>query len=176
VVECSPDLSPIKILWLVNADINIQSLRVNGDFTYNYIHEVGSADSVNFNTGTVQNKYYKIAAGITWRNYMGMLAAGDSVKVLKAGDYKVHCWISATTSNANDKIKIKLFTNNTQNATSLGIFKINSQGTGNNDSRYYMWYKTFAVNDWISIRAQNQTGARSINVTDIKLFIEKVPE
>lgn len=154
----------------------VASIDFEGDLLYNFIHCVGSADSVNYNTGATQNYYYKIAAGITWRESDGLTSAGDSVKILKAGDYKISIWLSATTSNANDKMRVKLYVNNAPVATSLGRFIINSNGTGNGDTRHFMWYRTCSVNDYLSFRITNQTGARACNITDIKVYVEKVPE
>lgn len=150
---------------------------INGDLVYNFIHAVGSADSVNFNTGTTANYYYKINTGaFTWREADGLTGAGDSIKILTAGDYEVWCWLQATTSNTNDKIRIKLFTNNIASPTSMGRFIINSNGTGNTYTNSYMWYRTFAKNDWITIHCANITGGRAVNVTDFKLYVKKLPE
>ena len=153
-----------------------------------YIHGIASADSMvasgnNYITiGGTQNVYYKIntsgasPGAMAAREQDGVLIQGDSCKILTAGDYKVHIWISATTGTANDKIKVKLFTNNTQNATTLGRFIINSNNSTTTGTTYFMWYKSFAVNDWISFRATNLSASRTILISDVKYLIEKVYE
>jgi len=128
-------------------------------------------------TGSTQNVYYKINTGVfNWRESDGITTAGDSAKILTAGDYKVHIWLAATSSNANDKLRVKSYKNNAALPTSAGRFIINSNGPGNADTKYFMWYETLAVNDWLSWRIANITGARASNITDFKIYIEKVPE
>ncbi|MFA5715883.1 MAG: hypothetical protein WC998_09090, partial [Candidatus Paceibacterota bacterium] len=150
-----------------------------------YIHGLASADSLiegvnNYVTiGGAQYLYYKISTagassgGTTVRDTVGVLIQGDSCRILFAGHYKVRLWVAATTSNANDKIRVKLFTNNIPSATSLGRFLINSAGTGNQTTENYMWYKEFSANDWISFRVTNITGARAIYISDMKFYIER---
>lgn len=150
---------------------------VRGDFKYDLIHAIGSADSVNWSSGTAQNYFYKIAATpFTWRETYGMTAAGDSARILTTGDYEFHVWINATTSNANDQLKVKMFVNNAPLGTTLGMFKINSNGAGAGDTHYYMWYREMTANDYVSFRIANLTGARASVVSDFKIFIKKVPE
>lgn len=152
-------------------------LMVKGDLVYDMIHAVGSADSVAFTTsGSTQNVYYKINAGITWREADGLTGTADSVKVLTAGDYEIFIWLAATSSNANDLLRVKLFVNNIASETSLGRFTILSNGTGLTETKNYMWYKTCAVNDWLSFRIANLSGARASNISDIKIYVRKVPE
>ena len=69
-----------------------------------------------------------------------------------------------------------MFVNNAPLGVVLGMFKINSDGAGNGESHYFMWYKGFSVNHWISWRIQNLSAARAITITDFKVLIEKVPE
>ncbi len=150
-----------------------------------YIHGVASADSLiegvnNYITiGGTQYLYYKISTagassgGTTVRDTVGVLIQGDSCRILFSGHYKVRLWVAATTSNANDKIRVKIFTNNIPSATSLGRFLINSAGTGNQTTENYMWYKEFSANDWISFRVANITGARAIYISDMKFYIER---
>jgi hypothetical protein len=153
-----------------------------------YIHGVASADSMvaggnNYITiGGTQYLYYKIntsgasPGAMAVRDTVGVLIQGDSCKILTAGHYKIRVWVAATTSNANDKIRIKLFTNNVANPTALGRFLINSMGTGNQSTENYMWYKEFSVNDWISFHVTNITGSRAVYISDMKFFIERVYE
>jgi len=95
---------------------------------------------------------------------------------LTAGDYKVSVWLGATTTNANDMLQVKLFTNGVKSASSLGRFFCPSMGTGIYPTRNFMWYKTFAAGDKISIRISNTSAARAMTISDYKLYIEKVPE
>jgi hypothetical protein len=147
------------------------------DFGYAFKHAVGSADSVNWSTGTVQNYYYKInTTAFNWRENVGFTAAGDSIRILTAGDYKFHIWLNATTSNANDQMKVKMWVNNSALGTPLGMFKINSNGTGNGEVHYFMYYRTMAANDYVCFRICNLTAGRACVISDYKLYVEKVPE
>ena len=140
-----------------------------------YLHGVASADSVALSIGGTQNVYYKINTGgaMTAHEADGLTIAGDSIKILTAGDYEIRFYIAATTSNANDKIRVKMFTNNAASPSSMGRFTINSNGTGNGDTRAFTWYKSFAVNDYISFHVTNITGSRAVSITDVKYIIEK---
>jgi len=154
------------------------NVSFSGLLTYKFCHAVGSSDSINYTPIVTQNLYTKINTGVfAVHDTLGIIIRGDSLKVQYAGDYKIHCWLSATTSNANDKLRIRLYTNNSPNATSLGRWIINSAGTGNGQSQNFMWYKkSMAANTWISIRITNLTASRNPNITDFKVYIEKVPE
>jgi hypothetical protein len=143
------------------------------------MHAVGSADSIAYTVGGTANTYYKIATGaFTWREADGLTCAGDSARILTAGDYTVGCWLAATTSNTNDQIRVKIYVNNTPQATSLGRWIINSTGSSSYVGvSYYMWYLVGATaNSYISIHATNLSGNRAIDVKDFKIYIEKKPE
>jgi len=147
------------------------------DFQYGFKHAIGSADSVNWSTGTTQNYFYKINTGaFTWRENDGFTAAGDSIRILTAGDYEFHVWLNATTSNANDQMKVKMYVNNLKLGTPLGMFKINSAGSGNGETHYYMFYREMAANDYVCFRIANLTAGRASVISDYKLYIKKVPE
>jgi hypothetical protein len=148
------------------------------DFAYGMKHAIGSADSIAYSTGTTQNQDYKInTTAFTWRENDGFTAAGDSIRILTTGDYEVHIWVAATTSNANDKLRVRLYVNNLRLAsTSFGRMLINSNGSGNAETHYFLWYKEFTANDYISWRIANETGARASVVSDIKVYVKKVPE
>ena len=148
------------------------------DFAYGMKHAIGSADSIAYSTGTTQNWDYKInTTAFTWRENDGFTAAGDSIRILTTGDYEVHIWVAATTSNANDKMRVRLYVNNLRLAsTSFGRMLINSNGSGNAETHYFIWYKEFTANDYISWRIANETGARASVVSDIKVYVKKVPE
>jgi hypothetical protein len=157
--------------------IDSAKLTTTLDIGYGFKHAVGSADSVNWSTGAVQNWYYKINTGLfSWRENVGFTVAGDSIRILTAGDYKFHIWLNATTSNANDQMKVKMWVNNAQLETPLGMFKINSNGTGNGEVHYFMYYRTMAANDYVCFRICNLTAARASVISDYKLYVEKVPE
>ena len=151
---------------------------IKGDVIWDFVHAVGSADSLSYtSSGSTQNIYYKInTTAFVSHEADGITIAGDSMKILTAGDYKVYIWICATSANANDKLRIRMYKNNAPLSPSAGRFIINSQGTGNSETESFMWYQTFAVNDWLSWRIANLTGARASNITDFKIYIEKVPE
>ena len=161
-----------------------------GEIKYSHlIHGVGSADSIidgsanNYIAiGGSQNIYYKISTAaaasgaFTSHEADGVLMQGDSIKILTAGDYRIDIFIALTTSNANDKIRIKLYINNLPSISTIGRFLLNSGGSGNPSSREYSWYKKFAVNDWLSWRVVNISGARAVLVTDYKILITKMTE
>ena len=170
--------------WVASSIItdNGTDVTITGDLTYAFRHSVGSADSVvGYTLGGVQNRYYKInIATFNWHENNYMAVAGDSVKILKAGDYEVWCWLAATTTNSDDIIRVKLYVNNAPLAVSHGRFIINSTGSTTNVETKggYMWYKIngYSINDWISIRATNLSSSRVITITDFKLYVKKCPE
>jgi len=152
-------------------------LSVEGDFTYDFIHGVGSADSIAWSTGTTQNYYYKInTTAFVSHEADGLTIAGDSIQILTAGDYFINIALAVTTSVGNDIMRVKLFVNNAASIGSIGRWAINSEGAGLADASNYFWYKTFAANDWLSIRISNLSAARAMVVQDMKIYIEKKPE
>jgi hypothetical protein len=157
---------------------SVQKTTLEGDLKYAFKHAVGSADSIAYtSSGSTQNIYYKLATGaMVWREQVGIKCQGDSAQILTAGDYKIHIWIAVASGNTNDKLRVKLYINNNQSATNLGRFTIQSQTATNADTKYYMWYKTFAANDWLSWRIANIIGSRATVTQDLKIYIEKVPE
>ena len=153
------------------------------------IHGVGSADSIvdgssnNYiSIGGTQYVYYKISTaaaasgGFTSHEAYGVLMQGDSIKILTAGDYRIDIFVALTTSNANDKLRIKLYINNAKSASTLGRFLLNSGGSGNPGTRGYSWYTDLAVDDWLSWHVVNITGSRAVLVTDYKILITKMTE
>lgn len=158
------------------------NVNISGNLKYNYIHGVASTDSIAFTTGSTQNVYYKInpTGEDTLKDHevVGVSFPGDSIKIATAGHYRVNCWLNLSTSGANDKVRVKIFKNNASLPLfSVGTWVINSDGTGtSNETKYFMWYLDLAVNDILSIRVANITGAMAVVVRDFKLFIEKTPE
>ena len=74
-------------------------------------------------------------------------------------------------------MRVRLYVNNLRLAsTSFGRMLINSDGSLNAETHYFMWYKEFTANDYISWRISNETGARASVVSDIKVYVKKVPE
>ena len=140
-------------------------------------HAIGSADStVTYSVTGTQNVYYKIIPTFTMRESDGMTMAADTVTLATAGDYEIWIWIAATTSNANEQLRIKLYINNMPMPTSLGRFIYLSMGTGNYGSRNYMWYRTCLANDKISFRIANISASRAITIADFKVYVKKIPE
>ena len=121
------------ILILLSVVVNAQTpmkehntdLKVNGDIEYEFIHGVASTDSITFTTGAVQNRYYKLnptgADTLKEHEADGLLFPGDSIKILKTGDYLITCCLNLSTSVANDKIRVKLYKNNEIIWESLGF-------------------------------------------------------
>ena len=167
------------VFIMASQSIFNSDLKINGDMSYNFTHAVGSADSMAFVTGSVRFTYYKInTGGFSWHETVNLLGQGDSVQIQKAGYYKVWVWIAESTSATSDQLRVKLYVNNSPLTIFVGRYLINSQGTGNEMTTGFMWYKTTAYNvgDWLSIRTTNLSANRAITITDIKIFIEKVPE
>lgn len=145
-----------------------------GDIEYFYRHAAAGADSIAYTVGGTQNVFYKInTTALVIRDTLGVTVRGDSVLIQKSGDYWVSPDLAATTSNASDKLRVKLYRNNTPMSPSLRRFMINSLGTGNADTRNIRWYvKGLVVGDWLSFRVQNQTAARAVTITDFGLSVE----
>lgn len=181
-------LSTILILFsvVVNAQTPMKEinndLSINGDLTYEFIHGVASTDSITFTTGSVQNTYYKLnpvgADTLKEHEADGVLFPGDSVKILKAGDYLITCCLNLSTSGPNDKIRVKLYKNNTPYTTNtIGRWIINSDGSGSaSETKTFIWYVDADANDYFSVRVANLTGNRAVVLNDWKIYIEKKPE
>lgn len=167
------DSGSIRVSVKGNGDI-----ASTGDVTYKFRHAVGGADSINYSVGGIQNAWYKINTGaIIIRDTVGMTIAGDSIKCQKTGDYNLSLGISATTSNANDQLRIKVYVNNAPISPSMRRFMINSNGNAGSNTHTMTWYiKGLAANAWVSFHIQNQTASRAITITDIGYRFEKVPE
>lgn len=139
------------------------------------VYAVGRADSINYTVGGTQNIFYKINTGaLTIKDTSWMFIRGDSIQVKVAGDYEVDVSMAATTSNANDKIRVRLFVSNAVMSPALGRWMINSPGTGNQQTENCpFWYaRALPYGAWLSIRIQNQTGNRAINISDFGFDIK----
>jgi len=173
-----------SLVILGNAGKTRQLFKGNGDvefkgmLKYKACHAKASADSINYTTGSVQNVFYKINTGsLVVKDTLGITIRGDSIKIQYPGTYNIWPSIAAATSNSNDKLRVKLFRNNTVMSPSLSRYMINSNGTGSQSSTLHQWYVSdLAANTWLSFRIQNQTGSRAITITDFSFYIEKVPE
>ena len=176
----------LLILFLIplacdaQTNLNNNTVQINnwGDLTYEFPHCVGSADSISYTvTLPSASVYRKINSGlISWHENDSIVGVGDSVHILLAGDYKVHMWISVTTSNQNDILRIRTFINNIMPPISYGRFTIASRGAGIAQSMYFMGYFGLAANTWLSWHIENITGARDATISDLKIYVEKVPE
>ncbi len=153
-------------------------VTVNGDFVYTFIHCVASADSISpvYTPAVAQNVYTKINTTLlVAHDNDGMTVAGDSVRVLTAGDYRID--ISVTIAGAaNDQWRIKLFKNNAPMATSIGRFAITTTLASRYDTYDYFWYITASANDWYSFRITNLTNGDDPNISDYKIMFTKMPE
>lgn len=154
------------------------NVDIDGDLTYTFIHAKGSADSISVTIGGTRYKYYKINTGLmTWYEATGVTAAADSITILTTGHYLIDVILAATTSNANDRLRVKLYVNNAPlGVAATGRWTINSEGTGLGDAHSYLYYREFQANDVLSLHIVNNTGDRAIDIQDVKIYIEKKPE
>jgi hypothetical protein len=148
----------------------------SGDLTYNFMHAVGSADSVNYTPSVTQWNYTKLEPGLTWHEADGITCAGDSMRIQVAGDYVVQFSITSSGANQNDFWRVKIFKNNESFPSSVGRFRWKTTTAGQTDTKNYFWYITVAANDYISFKITNETAARNPTITDMKVYIEKKPE
>jgi hypothetical protein len=170
-------LNPATGIHYDKGGASVFSVNSKGEIKSRVIHAKVSADSINFVSGSVQNRWYKINAGLAVKDTVGITLAGDSLKIQEAGDYEIFVTIGVATSNTNDKIRCKLFANNAQIVPALSRFIINSNGTGSQQTIPNIWYYHGAIaGQWLSFRILNQTGARAMTVTDLSVYIKKVPE
>ena len=169
---------PVLCFGQLNINNNTVKISATGDITYNFMHGIGSADStVTYSIGGTQNVYYRISPTMTIRESDGVTLVADSATIVTAGDYEVWCWVAATTSNANDLIRFKIYKNNSAMPTSIGRFIVSSNGSGVYSTNSYMWYMlSLSVGDRISWRVANISGARAVTIADFKIYIKKVPE
>lgn len=153
------------------------AMSSNGDFTYTLPYCEGNADSINYTiTVGAQNVYYKINSGlVNWREVDGYTCQGDSVQIPITGTYKIETFISATTNNANDFIRLRIFINNTKPTGSYGRFIIVSNGnTAVTVPSYYNANFKLNAGDWISWRVTNLTAIKDIKIGDIKFILTKL--
>lgn len=169
---------PALLFAQMNLQNNTASISSTGVLKYNFIHAVGSADSISYTPVVAQNVFKKIATGaMTWRESDGLTALADSIKILTAGDYMVEMSITLSGTNANDFWRIKLFKNNVALPTSVGRFVFRTVSNGITDTRSYFWYLIgLQLNDVLSWRITNQTASRNPTITDIKIYMEMKPE
>lgn len=161
----------------INMQNNKVSVDTSGDFTYQLPYCEGNADSISY-TITVgnQNAYYKInSTSVTWRVTDGYTCQGDSVRIPITGTYKVELFLSATTSNQHDFIRVRTFVNNIKPTTSVGRFIIVSNGnTSVPVPNYYNANFQLTKGDWLSWHVANLTGARDVVIGDIKIILTKL--
>jgi len=175
-------LIPLIVSGQVYLNNNTVQISQTGDLKYDFTHGVSSTDSLTYSVGGTQNVYYKLnpTGADTLKDHEAdnLKFNGDSVLIEVAGDYTVCCWLNLSTSNANDKIRVKLYKNNVAYPiNTIGRWIINSDGSGvSSETKYFMWYVTLAVGDVLSVRVANLTGDRAIVLRDWKLYIEKKPE
>ena len=163
---------------LIYGDFNARTLRINADVSYNLPHGVFSADSVNVTSViTPLGHYTKMLPTMTAREADYLTFAGDTITIIKAGDYEVYSNMCVTTSNQNDRLQIKVFKNGVPYSPALGRFIIQSEGTGITSSHGYLWYATgCAVGDKLSFYITNLTAARNAVISDMKVVIKRMPE
>lgn len=172
----------IDTLYIKNSKLydSASSIKLNSDFKYHMSHAAGSANDVSsYSIGGTQNIYYKVdPSGFTWREVDYITATGDSITITIPGDYNLFVNLAASTSNASDKLRIKVYKNGAQFSPVLTTWYILSNGSGTviptNQHIYYL--HGLSAGDKISIRAANLTGSRAISITDFGLIIEKIPE
>lgn len=91
----------------INLNNNTVFIDQNGLLNYNFVHGIASTDSIAYSVGATQNIYYKLnpTGADTLKDHEsdGVYFIYDSIKINYAGDYRVHCWLNLSTSNASDK-------------------------------------------------------------------------
>jgi hypothetical protein len=163
---------------LIYGDFNARTLRVNAVISGYLPHGVFSADSVNVTaTITPTGHYTKMLPVMVSREADYITFAGDTITIVKAGDYEVYSNMCVTTSNVNDRLRVKVFKNGVPYSPELGRFIIRSEGTGIASSHGYLWYATgCVVGDKLSFYITNLTAARNAVISDMKVVIKRMSE
>lgn len=173
--------------WTFVDSVNVSStLRVGGattiggDLIYSFTHGVSSADSISYSVGGTANTYYKVNTGLlVTKETRNLTIAGDSIQTPNAiGDYWIAVSIAASTSNANDQIRIRLKANNAFFSPELERWTVLSNGNATNIATIqHLWYlNTVPANAWLAVYVNNLSGNRAVNITDFGFKIWKAPE
>jgi hypothetical protein len=166
----------IGATYTINSDLNIA-----GDLTYQFRHSVGSADSIVpvYEPAVTRYVYTKINTGAFVSHEDDLITtAGDSIKILKAGDYYIAFNITlAGGSNSDEQLRVKIYSDNIPQPLTVGRFVFYTTSTTKFDNFGYFWYlKDVAADTWLSFRITNFTNSNDPKISDYKVCIEKKPE
>lgn len=173
------------LIWILPvvawAQLNLQNnsfkLSSTGVMTYNFIHFVGSADSISYTPTITKDVYKKLVPGMVAREADGITYAADSLTIQTAGDYFINICVRFSGTNANDVWRIKVYKNHAPLPASVGRFVIRTTTSAEADTRSFFWYLLgLAPNDVISFWITNQSATRNPTFTDFKVYMEKKPE
>jgi hypothetical protein len=154
-----------------------KNVSFGGSVSYLYRHLSVHGDSASFTSGSTQNVFYKITGiTLTKEDSIGITYAGDSVKLQINGDLWITVGTIATTSNANDQIRVRMFRNNKMINPDLANFLINSTGAGNGETHSKLWHIHGIAGEWLSFHVANFTAARAITISSLSIDISYTPE
>ena len=147
--------------------VSNQSVRINGDLTYDYRHAVAYGEALTYTPAVTQNVYTKLTPTLTTSEADGITIAGDSIKIIKTGDYYVNVVCTFSGANGNDW-RLKLYRSRSGVLTAVsGSNHVTSTGASNYVTLNYFWYVVdAAVDDGYSFRMTNTTNNDDPTITD----------
>lgn len=161
------------VYGIFNSSVASQSLRVNGDFTYEFRHAAAYGEGLSYTPNLTQNVYTKLTPTLTTIEADGITVAGDSITIVTPGDYYVQVTCGFHGS-ANDDFAIKLYKNG---ATTTSRSRVAGMGSNNDVQINYFWYvKDLVAGDDLCFRMTNLDSNNDPTITDFKFYIRKEPE
>jgi hypothetical protein len=160
------------------ATVANQSVRVNGDFTYELPHAASFLEDITYDlTLTTKDTYYKITPTFptTGTNIEvdGITFAGDSLTIIKAGDYFIQFGFSMTSGTNNEEYKWAIFKNGVKQYGQKRTWTTNNVVGGN----IVMYLTDLAAGDDISFRMTNLSNNTDVaRLSNLNFYIEKKPE
>lgn len=154
-----------------------QTTAISSDLTYNFIHGYYFADSITYTPTCTRWNYSKInTAATTVGEADGITIAGDSITIIKAGDY-LFMFSASITGGTGEDYHVKLFVNSVKAATPQGGLRFSTDGNSNYQSIGWWWYKkSLSVGDRITFHIANLTNNNDPTISSVKVYVEKKPE
>lgn len=176
-------LIPVFLFGQIKLQNNTVSISSTGVIAYDYIHLFGVKEDTSVTPDCNGNGVYtKILPALT-KAYTatsgliendGLTAAGDSITIITAGDYRITYSFTMVGGNATDW-KIAVFLNSVKQ---YGVRRTTTGATNYSGGTLPFYLKDLVAGDDISFKVTNLTNPYTDDptFTNINVFIEKAPE
>ena len=153
------------------------AVRYPGDLTYNFVHFVASADSIDYTPTVSAGVYTKLLPVMVAHENDGFTFADDSLTIITPGDYFINISVRFSGANANDIWRIKVFKDKIALGSSIGRFVVRTTAAAQPDTKSFFWYlEELVADNVIDFRITNFTASRNPTFRDFKIYMEKKPE